>query len=62
MAVALAVAAGAQGVAAAAAAALTAVVLLLFFRAWLGGVTGDCLGATAALCETAALVAFLAAR
>jgi len=25
-------------------------------------VTGDCLGATAALCETAALVAFLAAR
>jgi cobalamin synthase len=35
---------------------------LLFFRAWLGGVTGDCLGATAALCETAALIAFLAAR
>ena len=33
-----------------------------FFRGWLGGVTGDCLGATAALCETAALVAFLAAR
>ena len=62
VAVALALAAGAQGVAAAAAAALTALVLLLFFRAWLGGVTGDCLGATAALCETAALVAFLAAR
>lgn len=59
---ALAVAAGAPGVAAAAAAALTAIVLLLFYRAWLGGVTGDCLGATAALCETAALVAFLAAR
>ena len=58
----LAVAGGAQGIAAAAAAALTAVVLLLFFRAWLGGITGDCLGATAALCESAALVAFLAAR
>ena len=62
VAIALAVAAGAPGVAAAAAAALTAIVLLLFYRAWLGGVTGDCLGATAALCETAALVAFLAAR
>ena len=32
-----------------------------FFRAWLGGVTGTRLGATAKLCETAALVAYLAA-
>jgi adenosylcobinamide-GDP ribazoletransferase len=62
LAVALAVAAGWAGTAAAAAAALIALVLLLFFRGWLGGVTGDCLGATAALCETAALVGFLAAR
>jgi cobalamin 5'-phosphate synthase/cobalamin synthase len=59
---AFAVSAGAPGMTAAVAAALTAALLLLFFRAWLGGVTGDCLGATAALCETAALVAFLAAR
>jgi cobalamin 5'-phosphate synthase/cobalamin synthase len=62
LAVVLAVAAGWAGVAAAAAAALTGAALLFFFRGWLGGVTGDCLGATAALCETAALVAFLAAR
>jgi adenosylcobinamide-GDP ribazoletransferase len=62
LAVVLAVAAGAAGIAAAAAAAATGLGLLLFFRAWLGGVTGDCLGATAALCETAALVAYLSAR
>lgn len=62
LAVVLAVAAGWAGIAGATAAALVALVLLLFFRGWLGGVTGDCLGATAALCETAALVAFLAAR
>jgi adenosylcobinamide-GDP ribazoletransferase len=62
LAAALAAAAGTPGIAAAVAAACTAFALLLFFRGWLGGVTGDCLGATAALCETAALVAFLAAR
>ncbi|HEY1317952.1 MAG TPA: adenosylcobinamide-GDP ribazoletransferase [Gaiella sp.] len=62
LAVALAAAAGWAGVAAAAAAFVVVFALLLFFRGWLGGVTGDCLGATAALCETAALVAFLAAR
>jgi cobalamin 5'-phosphate synthase/cobalamin synthase len=62
LALALELAEGWAGVSAAAAAALIALVLLLFFRSWLGGVTGDCLGATAALCETAALVAFLAAR
>jgi cobalamin 5'-phosphate synthase/cobalamin synthase len=59
-----AVAAGAArgpGLAAIAAAAITALVLLAFFRSWLGGVTGDCLGATAKLCETAALLAYLAA-
>jgi cobalamin 5'-phosphate synthase/cobalamin synthase len=61
IAAAAAAAAGAAGLAAGAAAAVTALVLLLFFRSWLGGVTGDCLGATAKLCETAALVAYLAA-
>jgi adenosylcobinamide-GDP ribazoletransferase len=58
----IALAAGWAGIAAAAAAAIVGLAFLLFFRAWLGGVTGDCLGATAALCETAALLAFLAAR
>lgn len=62
LAVLLAAAAGGAGLAALAAAALVGLALLLFFRSWLGGVTGDCLGATAALCETAALVGFLAAR
>jgi cobalamin 5'-phosphate synthase/cobalamin synthase len=62
LAVVLACAAGWPGIAAAAAASSVGLLLLLFFRGWLGGVTGDCLGATAALCETAALVAFLAAR
>ena len=61
VALAVAVSAGRPGLAAAAAAALTAGLLLAFFRSWLGGVTGDCLGATAKLCETAALVAYLAA-
>ena len=60
--VAFGAAAGWAGIVGVAAAALTGLALLLFFRGWLGGVTGDCLGATAALCETAALVAFLAAR
>ena len=32
-----------------------------FVRSWLGGGTGDTLGATAKLCETAALVGFVAA-
>jgi cobalamin synthase len=61
-ALAVAVSAGWPGIAAATAAALTAGLLLAFFRSWLGGVTGDCLGATAKLCETAALVAYLAAH
>lgn len=62
VAVAIAAAGGRPGVAALAAAAAVAATLLLFFRTWLGGVTGDTLGATAKLCETAALVAFLATR
>jgi adenosylcobinamide-GDP ribazoletransferase len=57
----LAAAAGRPGLVALAAAAVSASVLLVFFRAWLGGVTGDMLGATAKVCETAALVAFVAA-
>jgi adenosylcobinamide-GDP ribazoletransferase len=57
----LAVAAGRPGVVAVGAVAVVATALILFFRAWLGGVTGDCLGATAKLCETTALVAYLAA-
>jgi cobalamin 5'-phosphate synthase/cobalamin synthase len=57
----LAVAGGLAGVVALGAATVTAAALALFFRAWLGGVTGDTLGATAKLCETAALVGFLAA-
>jgi adenosylcobinamide-GDP ribazoletransferase len=62
LAVVLALVGGWRGVAALGAAAATAAVLALFFRAWLGGVTGDTLGATAKLCETVALVTFLAAR
>jgi adenosylcobinamide-GDP ribazoletransferase len=38
------------------AALATTGVLGLFFRRWLGGVTGDCLGATTELCETVVLV------
>jgi cobalamin 5'-phosphate synthase/cobalamin synthase len=57
----LALAGGLAGVVALGAAMVTAAALALFFRAWLGGVTGDTLGATAKLCETAALVGFLAA-
>jgi adenosylcobinamide-GDP ribazoletransferase len=52
---------GLPGFAALGAGAVTAAVLLLFFRAWLGGMTGDTLGASAKLCETASLVGFLAA-
>ncbi len=61
IAVALGALVGRPGLAAVAAAAVTAILLALGFRAWLGGVTGDALGATAKLCETAALVAYLAA-
>jgi cobalamin synthase len=57
----LAVAGGRPGLIALAAVAVTATLLLVFFRAWLGGVTGDTLGATAKVCETAGLVAFVAA-
>jgi adenosylcobinamide-GDP ribazoletransferase len=56
-----ALAGGWQGAAALGAAAVVAALALVWFRSWLGGVTGDTLGATAKLCETAALVAFLAA-
>jgi adenosylcobinamide-GDP ribazoletransferase len=57
LAVVLALPAGTAGLWAAAAAALAALVLGLFARARFGGVTGDVLGATAKLAETAALVA-----
>jgi adenosylcobinamide-GDP ribazoletransferase len=60
LALALALPAGAAGLAAAAAAATVCVVLGLFYRRWLGGVTGDLLGAAAKVAETAALVAALA--
>ena len=53
--------AGSAGIVAVLAAAVTAAVLAVGFHAWLGGITGDTLGATAKLCETAALVAYLAA-
>lgn len=39
------------------AAAGVAVTLGLWYRRWLGGATGDCLGAATELCETAVLVA-----
>jgi cobalamin synthase len=51
-----ALAAGLHGVELAACAAATIVVLGAFFARWLGGVTGDTLGATAELAETLALV------
>jgi adenosylcobinamide-GDP ribazoletransferase len=57
LAVLLALPAGAAGLWAVGAAALMAVVLGLVARRWLGGVTGDVLGATAKVAETAALVA-----
>jgi adenosylcobinamide-GDP ribazoletransferase len=56
----LAVPAGGAGLAAVAAAAGAGVLLGLFYRRWLGGVTGDLLGAAAKVAETAALVAALA--
>lgn len=58
----VALAGGGAGLVALAVAGIIAACLYVGFRAWLGGVTGDALGATAKLCETAALVAFLAAR
>ena len=61
LAVLLAAAAGRPGLLAALVALVVAVTLLLLFRNWLGGVTGDALGATAKVCETAALVTYLAA-
>lgn len=50
-----------DGLFALAAAAVVAAVLGLFFRAWIGGVTGDTLGATTELAQAAALAALLAA-
>lgn len=47
--------------AALAAAAGVSVVLGIFFRAWIGGVTGDTLGATTELAQAAVLAAALAA-
>jgi adenosylcobinamide-GDP ribazoletransferase len=52
-------AAGLRGLGAVAAAAAVALLLGLFFRRWLGGVTGDTLGATVELAEIAALAALL---
>lgn len=52
---------GFEGLAAVGAAALTALVLGLFFRRWLGGVTGDTLGATSELAQAAALGALFLA-
>lgn len=52
---------GPEGLAAVAAAAVTALVLGTFFQRWIGGVTGDALGATTELAQAAALAAvFLA--
>ncbi|MDX6422637.1 MAG: adenosylcobinamide-GDP ribazoletransferase, partial [Gaiellaceae bacterium] len=52
---------GVEGLAAVGAAALIALVLGPFFRRWLGGVTGDTLGATSELAQAAALAALLLA-
>jgi adenosylcobinamide-GDP ribazoletransferase len=60
LAAALALPAGAAGLWALAAAGATAVALLAIVRVWLGGVTGDLLGAVAKLAETSALVVALA--
>ncbi len=50
---------GVDGLAAIGAAAATALVLGLFFRRWIGGVTGDALGATTELAQAAGLAAVL---
>jgi adenosylcobinamide-GDP ribazoletransferase len=52
---------GLSGFAAVAAAAVVALVLGIFFRRWIGGVTGDTLGATTELAQAAALAALLVA-
>ena len=52
---------GLEGLAAVGAAMVTALVLGLFFRRWLGGVTGDTLGATSELAQASALAALLLA-
>jgi adenosylcobinamide-GDP ribazoletransferase len=52
-------ASGLRGLGALAAAAAVTLVLGLWFRRWLGGVTGDTLGATVELAELAALAALL---
>ena len=51
---------GADGLAVLAAAAGTALVVGLFVRRWLGGVTGDVLGATTELAQAAGLVVLVA--
>jgi len=58
--IALSAPAGVPGLAGAAMAAGCALVIALYVRHWLGGVTGDVLGATAKLAETAFLVCALA--
>ena len=52
---------GVDGLAAVGAAAVTALVLGPFFRRWIGGVTGDTLGATTELAQAAGLAAVLLA-
>ncbi len=59
--VALAIPAGGAGLAGLGGAAAVALLLGAFYRRWLDGVTGDLLGATAKLAETAFLVAALVA-
>jgi len=56
----LAAPAGTAGLAAAGAAAAVGAALAAFYSVWLGGFTGDLLGAAAKLAETAALVTALA--
>ena len=60
LAVALALPAGTAGLAGLGAAAVVTTALGLYWRRWLGGITGDLLGATAKLAETAILVTALA--